>query len=369
MRNLRKIRRTAIYFARSARVEQSIWTGMQAVRDWEGVDAQRFRAEIEPLNRPAVLRGLVKHWPAVVKAEESPSALADYLRSHSNDKPVSALVGETKIQGRFFYGEDLQGFNFSQQDLTLGDLVSVLLKDLRNEHAPALYAGSVPVPEHAPGLLAEHTLDLIDPSIRRQTSIWIGNRTRVAAHWDQPQNIACVISGRRRYTLFPTQQIKNLYIGPLDRTPAGVPISLIDFYQPDYERFPKFREALTQAEVAELGPGDALYLPSLWVHHAESHDAFGLMMNFWWQSWPSLPLSPYLTMLHSLLTIRDLPPAVRDGWRALFDLYVFQTDGDPMAHIPMEARGIFGPLTKARARALIVQLQQAFERLKSAGKK
>jgi len=350
-------------------VEQSIWSGMQPVRDWRDVDAQRFRSQIEPLNRPAVLRGLVRHWPAVVKAEESPLALADYLRRHSSEKPVSALIGDPKIRGRFFYQDDLQGFNFSQQELPLGNLLAILLKDLNNEHAPALYAGSVPLAEHAPGLLAEHTLDLIDPSIRRQTSLWIGNRTRVAAHWDQPQNIACVISGRRRYTLFPTQQIRNLYIGPLDRTPAGVPISLVDFYQPDYERFPKFREALTQAEVAELGPGDALYLPSLWVHHAESHDAFGLMMNFWFQSWPALPLSPYLTMLHSLLTIRDLPPAVRESWRALFDLYVFQTGGDPMAHIPMEARGIFGPLTSARASALIAQLQQAFERMKSAGKR
>jgi hypothetical protein len=43
-------------------------------------------------------------------------------------------------------------------------------------------------------------------------------------------------------------------------------------------------------------------------------------MNFWWQSWPAQLMSPYLTMLHALLTIRDLPPAVREGWRALFDL-------------------------------------------------
>jgi hypothetical protein len=160
-------------------MEQSIWSGMQPVRDWQNVDAQRFRSEIEPLNRPAVFRGLVKHWPAVVKAEESPLALAEYLRRHINAKPVSALIGDPKIRGRFFYRDDLQGFNFSQRDLPLGNLVTILLKDLKNAHASALYAGSVPVPEHAPELLVEHTLDLIDPSIRRQISIWIGNRTRV----------------------------------------------------------------------------------------------------------------------------------------------------------------------------------------------
>ena len=65
-----------------------------------------------------------------------------------------------------------------------------------------------------------------------QTNLWMGSKTNVAAHFDSSDNIACVIHGKRRFTLFPPDQIKNLYIGPLDRTPAGQSISLVDFEKP-----------------------------------------------------------------------------------------------------------------------------------------
>ncbi len=346
-------------------MQESIWSEMAEVREWHNVEPLIFHRDIEPLNRPAVLRNLAGHWPSVAKARESQLALANYLHRHCNDRPVPTLLADPGVQGRFFYREDLQGFNFARQQIPLGKVLSFLIRELDNELAPALYAGAVPVSQHLPGLLPEHTLDILPLSIPRQTSIWIGNRTRVAAHWDMHQNLACVIAGRRRYTLFPIHQVKNLYFGPLDYTPAGVPISLIDFHRPDYTQYPRFREALAHAEVAELGPGDALYMPSLWIHHAESLDPFGLMMNFWWQTWPMQPLSPFLTVLHSLLSIRDLPPSIREGWRTLFDLYVFQTAGDPMAHIPGRARGAFGRATPERTKAIIALLMQSLEQLNS----
>ena len=34
-------------------------------------------------------------------------------------------------------------------------------------------------------------------------SLWLGNRTRIAAHYDLPDNLAVVAAGRRRFTVFP----------------------------------------------------------------------------------------------------------------------------------------------------------------------
>ena len=34
--------------------------------------------------------------------------------------------------------------------------------------------------------------------------------------------------------------------------------------------------------VADLQPGDALYIPSLWWHHVESIGVLNTMVNYWW---------------------------------------------------------------------------------------
>lgn len=74
-----------------------------------------------------------------------------------------------------------------------------------------------------------------------------------------------IATGRRRFTLFPPQQRVNLYVGlyvgPFDKTVAGVPVSMAPIENPDFDRFPRLREALDHAQVAELEPGDGLYIP------------------------------------------------------------------------------------------------------------
>lgn len=299
--------------------------------------------------RPMVMRGRVRDWPLV----QAGSTLPDYLRRFETAQPVSAFHGAPEMKGRFFYGPDLKGFNFERIKLSLTDL----LDRLGAGGAGYLYAGAIPMPSHLPGLAEDNPAPLLDPSIDRLTSLWLGNRTRTAAHWDLAQNLACVVAGRRRFILFPPEQVANLYVGPLENTLAGQPISLVDFAERDLEAHPRFADAMEHALVAELEPGDVLYLPSLWFHHVESLEDFGALVNFWWRDGPEWMVTPSFTLYHALLTIRDLPASERASWRAFFDHYVFQIGDDPMAHLPVEARGLMGPMTPqsmARIKALLM---------------
>jgi hypothetical protein len=151
-------------------------------------------------------------------------------------------------------------------------------------------------------------------------------------------------------------------VGPLDRTPSGQAISLVDFSQPDLGRFPRFAEALASAQVAEMEPGDALFVPSMWWHHVESTAPFNLLVNYWWCTSQPAMGSPTAALMHAILALRDLPDRQRAAWQVLFDHYVFHADESVYAHIPPTGRGCLAPLDDAAARKLRAELLNRLNR-------
>jgi hypothetical protein len=146
-------------------------------------------------------------------------------------------------------------------------------------------------------------------------SIWIGNRTVAAAHYDMSNNIACCMVGRRRFTLFPPDQVANLYPGPLEPTPGGQVVSMVDFDAPT-SRVSAVPDALAAAQVADLEPGDVLVYPALWWHQVEALDPFNVLINYWWNAAPGFMDTPMNTLLHGLLSLRDRPDFEKQGWKA-----------------------------------------------------
>src|SRR5690606_16293435 len=325
-------------------------TTLNTVPVWHDVDVERFRAEIAPQNRPAVLRGLVRSWPAVRESKRSPRAFADYVLRFDAGQPIRALRADPSVKGRFFYREDMRGLNFERRPETFRSALDALLALIDVEQPPATYIESTPIPEHLPGFTQENVLPLLPATVAPR--IWIGNAITVQTHFDLNDNIACVVAGRRRFTLFPPDQLPNLYVGPFDFTLSGPPVSMVSLQEPDFARYPKFKEALEHAQTAELEPGDALFIPYFWWHNVESLETCNVLVNYWWNPARSFGGSPFDCLLHAIMTLRDLPPAQREAWRIVFDHYVFQKNGDPMAHLAPEHRGMLGAMTPQKAREI-----------------
>ena len=94
----------------------------------------------------------------------------------------------------------------------------------------------------------------------------------------------------------------------------------------------------------------------------ESLDAVNGLVNFWWRQSPAFMDTPLNTLMMALLSLRDLPPAQRDAWRALFDHYVFDADAQTAAHIPAPARGVLAPMNEHSARQLRAMLLNRLKR-------
>ena len=330
------------------------------VRELSGLRPSDLGPEILASTEPLLLRGLVDDWPMVQAARSSQQAADAYLRRFYRDATVGAMLGAPEIEGRYFYNEDLSGFNFYPVRVRLDTVLAELEKHRGTEPPPSIYVGSTTIDTCLPGFRAENDVDL--GARNALASIWIGNRTRIAAHYDLPDNLACVAAGQRRFTLFPPKQLENLYVGPLDFTPAGQAISLVDFARPDYGKYPRFAEALAHAQVAEMAPGDALFIPSMWWHHVEALDRFNVLVNYWWRQSPAWMDTPMNALMLAIMTVRDLPPEQRAIWRDVFDHYVFDADGDTAAHIPEAARRLLAPLGEDRARELRARLLQRLNR-------
>ncbi|MGZ2411069.1 cupin-like protein [Sphingomonas sp. F9_3S_D5_B_2] len=330
------------------------------VRSIEGADAASFHGEVESRYEPAVLRQLTGDWPAVRAARESTEALVRYLSGQDNGTPIRAFVGQPDISGRYFYRPDMDGFNFDVAETKFSSLLAALLDPAQANRS--IYMGSTPTRGILPQFASENPMR-IAADRGGEPRIWVGNSSRVAPHYDESDNIACVVSGRRRFILFPPEQLVNLYVGPIDRTIAGQPISMVDLDRVDFERFPRFREALKHALVADLEPGDAIYIPALWWHAVQANGPLNILVNYWWSDAPPDAGSPMHALGHGLLTISHLPEEKRQAWRNLFDHYVFKTNGDPAAHIPVAARGIVGRSTPELRKTLRQFLIRALQSL------
>ena len=108
--------------------------------------------------------------------------------------------------------------------------------------------------------------------------LWIGPAGTVSGvHFDLGNNLFAQIVGRKRFRLFPPSQSALLHYPDLtQRSPQSL---ALDVENPDFDRFPRFREA--RSIDVDLHPGEILFLPQLWWHHVRALDPSVSLSSFW----------------------------------------------------------------------------------------
>ncbi|MDB5704345.1 MAG: transcription factor jumonji jmjc protein [Sphingomonas bacterium] len=312
-------------------------------------------AAIVRAEEPVILKGLIDQWPALAAGRQSPAHLNAYLKAMDRGAPAPVMEAPARSGGRYTYAEDMREFSFTKRRGGISETLDRIVRLIGQPASPFVAIQMLPLASHLPDFVRQNPMPLLPPDIMPR--LWLGGPLRTQTHNDRDHNLACVIAGRRRFLLFPPEQVGNLYVGPLDNPP---PLSLVHPEAPDLERFPRYREAIAAARIAYLDAGDAIFMPKYWWHHVSSLEPYNAMVNYWWGDTATGLERANDSFLHALLALADLPPGEQAYWRAMFETYVFRGDGTAVDHIPRHLQGALGPMSPGARAALKKQLKTAF---------
>jgi len=226
-----------------------------------------FRARYFNRQRPVVIRGGARHWPAIDRWQPA------YLKAKLAGRNLQLYGAKDGIH----FDRKVTPFVKATQytlpadvfvDRTFGLVQSDMVYYLRQQsiaHFPEL-SGDIEAPMFANRPISE-------------TCLWIGGSGNVTStHYDMNDNFLVQVSGRKRLLLFSSTQFDALY--PM---PAGTPntsnYASVDVTDPDLAAYPAFAKA--QPFEAHLEPGDMLFIPVFWWHWVQTLEA-GCSVNFWW---------------------------------------------------------------------------------------
>jgi len=161
----------------------------QTIAEITDVTAADLSDDLLTSDKPLVLRGLASDWPAVKHGLESADRIIEYLQEFDSGNVVTALYAPPEAAGRIFYNEDMTAFNFEYRRMALKEAVRQVRSHVDLPSPPSLYVGSTNIDHWLPGFREQNDLPI--QHLAPLASIWIGNQSRVSAHYDFPANIAC----------------------------------------------------------------------------------------------------------------------------------------------------------------------------------
>jgi lysine-specific demethylase 8 len=211
--------------------------------------------------RPAVFAGLVGDWPAVRRWSLDFLESAYPVAAVTTAQVAADVVVMDPKRGLLHEAEQLRAFIAALHAGARDRYVMSPLSEL-----PAGLAADAPPPAYLRGMTLQNA------------KLWIAPPGIVSSlHRDLADNLHAQVSGRKRFTLVAPQQSASVYPNSFfDGVPNGC---RVDVEHRDYERFPRLRAV--ELFVADLGPGDVIYIPRGWWHHVRTLE-LSISVNFWW---------------------------------------------------------------------------------------
>jgi lysine-specific demethylase 8 len=251
------------------------------------LDARAFRERYETRDRPVVVRGGARGFPAFERWS------LEYLRQTVGKVRAHHKLSVTNKHPDF--DQPSLAVAFARGESTLGELFDAVTSGPEEDRAKRLFTGDERFlvrrrdgvtsldPELAP-LWHDVALPSIVPEERLYT-VWAwfsGPGVRTWLHYDNNgcHNVNAQITGRKECLLFEPSAVSELYFfEPGGPNPAHN-CSAVDVDAPDPRRFPRF--CALRPWHATLAAGDLLFIPAWWPHAFSHRGEFNANVNFWW---------------------------------------------------------------------------------------
>lgn len=249
-----------------------------------------FHQDFVSRNRPVIITGALKGSKVLSLWD------ADYFRSAIGVKEVQVEVSQTNYFPSI-YGQDSAQIKRQTRQMSFGDCADAI--SLGNNAAEKFYISEELLADKFPVLAADVECPaFLDRGLHITNSFWFGSaETITPLHYDVVYNISAQVWGRKRFILFPPEQLPCLY--PFPKRSKIAHFSQVNIERPDLVTFPKFKK--TQPMECSLEPGEMLYIPPFWWHQVHSLDAAISLNYFWRLSWAKYLARPALRLAYPLL--------------------------------------------------------------------
>ncbi|MEP7230553.1 MAG: cupin-like domain-containing protein [Ginsengibacter sp.] len=231
---------------------------LNSVDKVESISPAEFRTNYYLPQKPLVITGLARQWPAYTKWTW------DYFKKMVGDKKVG-LYNNVK-------SDAYTPINTADDYKTFGEYVDMI------QNGPAAWRIFLfNIFTHAPQLTEDFTWpeELMKGFVKKYPMLFTGGQTSIThMHFDIDLShiLHTQFAGRKRVLLFRHEEQYKLY-----RKPFEV-LSLADFSnyntetgKPDYEKFPALKYATGYELIMEHG--DTLFMPAGYWHHMEYLDS------------------------------------------------------------------------------------------------